>query len=351
MRVDMNKSLINVDEQIFELVNSSQNLAGVEFNSTNVSVINWGRPNPNRELIDSIDNDTILEFLRCPETKVYITHSENVGEASKMIAHNFISNETIEINNIGDHFIAMNRVLFLALEKRKELKTNPDAKILSHELILSINRQLLKRRYENGEVGIGLYRSVDLIGRPCNPIIATMDHGRLIPIKEWQPEPGGLVEIKNHNGRFDKIPRNQTLIDLGFENDNKFPRTMVLIDELLNWVNSDEFRQTDPILRAAMFYTRFMHIHPFMDGNSRTDRMLLNYLLIISGKKPSNVANESYESFLAALTESIVNKNYEPFVALIKKHQVSHSRDLYISVMNVNKLMGRNNNLQAQQIQ
>ncbi len=329
----MASPLINVDEQIFELINSSQNLAGVEFDYTNVSVINQGKPNTERELIDKIDNDTILEFLRCPETKVYITQDLKEDGTSRMIAHNFISNETIEISNISDHFLAMNRVIFLALEKRKELKINPEAEILSHEFILSINQQLLKRRYENEEVGIGQYRGVDLLGRPCNPVIATMENGRLIPIKEWQPETGGLVKVKLKNGKI-----------------NEIPRTQLLIDELLKWVNSEEFRKTEPILRSAMFYTRFMHIHPFMDGNSRTDRMLLNYLLIISGKKPSNVANAEYEVFLEALTEAIVRKNYDPFVSLIKKHQISHSRELYTSVINANELMGHPNKLQAQQI-
>lgn len=329
----MSNSLISVDEHIFELINSSQNLAGVEFDYTNVSVINQGKSNPERELIDKIDNDTILEFLRCPETKVYITKDVEKNGVSRMIAHNFISNETIEISNISDHFIAMNRVIFAALEKRKELKLNPNAEILSHDFILSINQQLLKRRYESEEVGIGKYRGVDLLGRPCNPIIATMENGRLIPIKEWQPELGGCVEIKKENGEIEEVPR-----------------TQILIDKLIKWVNSDEFKQLDPILRSAMFYTRFMHIHPFMDGNSRTDRMLLNYLLIISGKKPSNVANASYEDFLDALTQAIVHKNYEPFVNLIKKHQISHSRELYTSVINANELMGHPNKLQAHQI-
>ena len=329
----MKQTLIPVDEQIFELVNSSQNLAGIEFDKSSISVINQNTQDLNSDLLTNIDNDTILEFLRCPETKVFLSQAEDSSGVQKMIAHNFISNETIEIKNISDHFIAMNRVLFLALEKRKELKTNPNAKIISHELILGINRQLLKRRYESEEVGIGEYRGIDGWKRPCNPIIATMENGILIPIKDWQPERGGLVTVKNKDGETERVPR-----------------VKILLDELLDWVNSDDFRQTEPLLRTAMFYTRFMHIHPFMDGNSRTDRMLLNYLLIISGKKPSNVANASYEVFLEALTQAIVNKNYTPFVNLIKKHQVSHSRELYTSIMDANKLMEHPNKLSAVQI-
>lgn len=37
--------------------------------------------------------------------------------------------------------------------------------------------------------------------------------------------------------------------------------------------------QNHPILRAAAFHALFENIHPFADGNGRTGRILLNYLL------------------------------------------------------------------------
>lgn len=307
-------SLISVDASIFNLTNESESIEGFAFENNNVTVVNRG------EMLDKIDNDTILEFLNCPETKVFIKYDEDGKQSTKMVAHNFISHETVEIGNIGDHIFAMNDTLMKAIDKRKELKSNPNAEIISHELILSANRQLLNRRYQYEEVGIGEYRDVNLFGNPCHVMIASMDHGRLVPIKDWQPLPGGNKNIPNH------------------------------MNKLVDWVNSDEFRNTDPILRAAMFHAKFIHIHPFMDGNGRTGRMLLNYLLIISGKKPTSITNADHEEYFKANAEAITNGNYQPLVNLIKANQINYSRELYAAVVKNQKERARTVNMQGHQI-
>ena len=310
----MKSSLISVDEYIFNLANDSESVEGLTLEQNNITIVNSG------EMLDKIDNDTILEFLNCPETKVFIKYDENGQQSTKMVAHNFISNETVEIENIGDHIFAINDILIKAIEKRKELKNNPNAEIISHDLILNVNRQLLNRRYTYGEVGIGNYRDINLVGDPCNVIIASMDHGTLVPIKEWQPLRGGHKNIIRH------------------------------MNKLVDWVNSDEFKNTEPVLRAAIFHAKFIHIHPFMDGNGRTGRMLLNYLLILSGKKPTSITNADNEEYFKANAEAIVNGNYQPLVNLIKANQINYSRELYASVVRNQKERARTINMQGHQI-
>lgn len=309
-----NHSLISVDATIFNLTNESESIEGFAFENDNVTVVNRG------EMLDKIDNDTILEFLNCPETKVFIKYDEDGKQLTKMVAHNFISNETIEIGNIGDHIFAMNDTLMKAIDKRKELKSNPDAEIMSHDLILGINQQLLSRRYASEEIGIGKYRDYTYVNEPANVVIGSMENGIVKPIKEWQPLPGGNKNIIKH------------------------------MKKLVDWVNSDEFRNTDPILRAAMFHAKFIHIHPFMDGNGRTGRMLLNYLLIISGKKPTSITNVDHEEYFKANAEAIVNQNYQPLVNLIKSNQINYSRELYAAVVKNQKERARTINMQAHQI-
>ena len=310
----MTQSLISVDANIFNLTNDSEGIEGFALEKENVTIVNRG------EMLENIDNDTVLEFLNCPETKVFIKYDENGKTPTKMVAHNYISNETIEINNIGDHFIAMNDTLVKAMEKCKELKVNPNAEIISHDLILNINRQLLSRRYIHEEVGIGEYRNVNLFGDPCNVMIASMDHGRLIPIKEWQPLPGGNNNI------------------------------LKAMNKLVDWVNSTEFKEIDPFLRAAMFHAKFIQIHPFMDGNGRTGRMLLNYMLITSGKKPTSISSADHEEYFNANAEAIAHNNYQPLVALIKKYQISQSRELYAAVAKHQKERERKIGLHGHQI-
>ena len=43
-----------------------------------------------------------------------------------------------------------------------------------------------------------------------------------------------------------------------------------------------------PLLRAAGFHAMFENIHPFMDGNGRTGRQLLNFVLLRNGYRPGH---------------------------------------------------------------
>ena len=62
------------------------------------------------------------------------------------------------------------------------------------------------------------------------------------------------------------------------------------IPELMERLVADERRsKLHPIERAALFHLKFENIHPFVDGNGRTGRLILNLSLMKSGYPPVDV--------------------------------------------------------------
>lgn len=56
-----------------------------------------------------------------------------------------------------------------------------------------------------------------------------------------------------------------------------------LIGDFLVWLNSEEARDLNPIILAAIAHYEVARIHPFVDGNGRTARLLASLILYKSG--------------------------------------------------------------------
>lgn len=57
----------------------------------------------------------------------------------------------------------------------------------------------------------------------------------------------------------------------------------------LEWKSKD----LNPVELAAWTHAEFVRIHPFIDGNGRTSRLLMNYQLMINGFLPISIAKEN----------------------------------------------------------
>jgi Fic family protein len=56
-----------------------------------------------------------------------------------------------------------------------------------------------------------------------------------------------------------------------------------LVKNLLEWINSKESKEFDPIIEAGVVHYEFVRIHPFVDGNGRTARVLAALILYLRG--------------------------------------------------------------------
>lgn len=77
----------------------------------------------------------------------------------------------------------------------------------------------------------------------------------------------------------------------------KIPR---LIHEFVDWYYENKHRLSVPELSAYVHY-KFVCIHPFIDGNGRTSRLLMNLVLMQNGFPPAVILNMDRKKYYRVL--------------------------------------------------
>jgi fido (protein-threonine AMPylation protein) len=71
--------------------------------------------------------------------------------------------------------------------------------------------------------------------------------------------------------------------------------------DLKDWAQSTQDVQGHPVAHAATHHAWFERIHPFVDGNGRVGRLILNFLLIQQGYPPAVILATNRPKYLQAL--------------------------------------------------
>lgn len=148
--------------------------------------------------------------------------------------------------------------------------------------------------------------------------------------KASQNEKGEIVPRKIHSGKYKTTPNHvQTVTGeiFYFATPEETPAKM---HDLLIWYNKKTQEETaNPLLIAAEFHYRFIRIHPFDDGNGRTARILMNFILLYYGYPPVIIKTEDKLNYFAALRLADAG-NIEPFILYIAENLL-RSLNLMIS--------------------
>ena len=101
--------------------------------------------------------------------------------------------------------------------------------------------------------------------------------------------------------------------------------------ELLSWYNASK-EQLQPVELAALFHFKYAYIHPFIDGNGRTARLLMNLILLRNGYPMAIIKNEDRSEYMKALEMASVNGQTDAFVSVIAR-AVDSSLDTYLYML------------------
>ncbi len=96
-----------------------------------------------------------------------------------------------------------------------------------------------------------------------------------------------------------------------------------IIEKYQNW------KDLHPVVRACFLHGEFVKIHPFIDGNGRTARLLLNFELIQSGYPPVVIKIENRADYYYALEKAHTTNDYTEFIRIIVD-LVNESEDSYL---------------------
>jgi len=75
--------------------------------------------------------------------------------------------------------------------------------------------------------------------------------------------------------------------------------------------------ETDPAVRVVLGHFVFVYIHPYMDGNGRMGRFLMNAMLAGGGYPWTVIPVERRADYMQVLEQASVHQNIEPFTAFL----------------------------------
>lgn len=77
--------------------------------------------------------------------------------------------------------------------------------------------------------------------------------------------------------------------------------------------------EPEPEVRVVLGHFMFVYIHPYMDGNGRMGRFLMNVMLAAGGYPWTVIPLEKRDDYMAALESASVQQDIEPFTLFLKR--------------------------------
>ncbi|KAB3529602.1 Fic family protein [Alkaliphilus pronyensis] len=148
-------------------------------------------------------------------------------------------------------------------------------------------------------------------------------------LSEWQIKNIHRLVLKGISDEYAGIYRNQNVIISGATHiPPDFLHVPDEMKEFITWYEKEAYK-LHPIEKAAYVHIAFVGIHPFVDGNGRTARLLMNLELMKNGYPPIVIRAENRLEYYNALDKAHTTGDFNDFTKLVAI-EAERSLDMYL---------------------
>lgn len=137
------------------------------------------------------------------------------------------------------------------------------------------------------------------------------------PLDEWTIKSLHQLVLKNIDA--DNAGQYRTINVSISGAEHRPPDALQVPDQMRNFIHwcDTQAQQLHPIERAARIHGEFVKIHPFVDGNGRTSRLLMNLELMKAGFPATVIRVDQRLAYYEALDKAHCTGDYGDFIALV----------------------------------
>lgn len=137
------------------------------------------------------------------------------------------------------------------------------------------------------------------------------------PLSTWQIKSIHQLILKNIDDKNAGVYRRINVTISGAE--HVPPDALHVESEMNSFIDwyQNQASTLHPVERAARVHADFVKIHPFVDGNGRISRLLMNLELMKSGFPPAVLPVEKRLEYYETLDNAHTRNDYEPFLRLM----------------------------------
>lgn len=141
------------------------------------------------------------------------------------------------------------------------------------------------------------------------------------PVTEWNIKNIHQLVLKEIDDKNAGKYRSENVAIMG---STHTPPDHLIVPELMEKLilNYQKWNKYHPIIKAAIIHGELVKIHPFIDGNGRTSRLVMNLSLMNSEYLPVIIKKENRLEYYNALDKAHTTSDYTDFVKLVTNLEI-----------------------------